>query len=259
MDGIRVRHEPSGIAVVTLDRPERRNACTQAMWRGLGDIFTELAGDRGTRAVILTGAGGHFCAGADISEFETNRNDAAAAERYEQDVARCERTISDFPKPTVAAVTGYAMGGGCGLTVCCDFRVAHVSAKFGIPAARLGIVYTMQECEALATVVGITNAKRILFTGEAVDAHDAARMGLVDLVTEDDAVEAAAAFLSRMAENAPLSIQGAKLALNAIARGEARAREAELRAFAGRAADSADYAEGRRAFMEKRRPRFTGR
>lgn len=258
MDHIQIRRAASGIAVVTIDRPERRNACSQAMWRGLRDGFEALAADPQVRAAILTGAGGHFCAGADISEFETSRNDAAAAERYEADVADCERAILDFPKPTVAAVTGYAMGGGCGLAVCCDFRVAHVSARFGIPAARLGIVYTMQECEALAAVVGVTNAKRILYTGEPVDAHMAERMGLADLVTEGDAVEAATGFLGRMAENAPLSIRGAKLALNAIARGMAAEREAELRDLAARAADSADYAEGRRAFMAKRSPRFTG-
>jgi enoyl-CoA hydratase/carnithine racemase len=165
---IHVRREASGIAVVTIDRPERRNACSQAMWRGLRETFENLAADPQTRAAILTGAGGHFCAGADISEFETARHDAAAAERYEADVAECERTILDFPKPTVAAVAGYAMGGGCGLAVCCDFRVADESARFGIPAARLGIVYTMQECQALAAIVGVTQAKRILYTGEPV-------------------------------------------------------------------------------------------
>ena len=174
-------------------------------------------------------------------------------------MAGCERAIRDCPKPTVAAVAGYAMGGGCGLTVVCDFRIAHTSARFGIPAARLGIVYTVMECQALATVVGVTNAKRILFTGEWVDASQAAAMGLVDEVTEGDVVAAALAFVGRMAENAPLSIQGAKMTLNAIAEGQAAAREPELRAFAARAADSADYAEGRRAFMEKRKPRFSGR
>ena len=259
MSFISVEREQSGVAVVTIDRPERRNACNQAMWRELGRLFREFAEDSAVRAVVLTGAGGHFCAGADISEFETARQDAAGAERYEADVAACERAIRDCPKPTVAAVAGYAMGGGCGLTVVCDFRIAHISARFGIPAARLGIVYTVMECQALANIVGVTNAKRILFTGEWVDAAQAAAMGLTDEVTDGDVVAAALAFVGRMAENAPLSIQGAKMTLNAIAEGEAAVREPELRAFAARAADSADYAEGRRAFMEKRKPRFSGR
>lgn len=229
------------------------------MWQEIGRHFTELGRDPDVRAVILTGSGGHFCAGADISEFATARQDATSAERYEADVGTCERAIRDCPKPTVAAVSGYAMGGGCGLTVVCDFRVGHSSARFGIPAARLGIVYTMLECQALASVVGVTNAKKILFTGEWIDARRAESIGLLDEVTEGDAVEAALAFVGRMAANAPLSIQGAKIALNAIGAGEAAAREPELRAFAARAADSADYAEGRQAFMEKRPPRFVGR
>ena len=259
MDRIKARRTPSGIAIVTIDRPERRNACNQAMWRELGRVFRDLGEDAGVRGVVLTGAGGHFCAGADISEFETARQDAAGAERYEQDVGDCERAIRDCPKPTVAAVAGYAMGGGCGLTVVCDFRIADGSARFGIPAARLGIVYTALECAALANVVGVVNAKKILFGGDWIDAATAESYGLVDAVTDGDVVEAALAFLARMAENAPLSIQGAKMTLNAIAHGEVAAREPQLRAFAARAADSADYAEGRRAFMEKRPPRFTGR
>ena len=258
LETITIRREASGTAVVTLDRPSKRNACTQAMWRALGETFARLGDDPAVRAIVLTGAGGHFCAGADISEFGTARHDAAAAARYEADVAFCEQTIRHCPKPTVAAVSGYAMGGGCGLAVSCDFRVAHAGARFGIPAARLGIVYTMGECHALATIVGITQAKRILFTGEWVDTARAEAIGLADLVTDEDPVEAALAFVAGMAENAPLSIQGAKLALNAVADGEMEGRTSDLERVAARAADSADYAEGRQAFLEKRRPRFRG-
>lgn len=259
MKNLNVTVATHGIAVVTIDRPERRNACNQAMWRGLADAFGHLKEDPSVHAVVLTGAGGHFCAGADISEFAEVRDDSVAALEYSRSVADAEQAIFHFPKPVVAAVAGYAMGGGCGLSLVCDFRVAHTSARFAIPAAKLGIVYSLDECRALATVVGVTNAKRILFTGEQLDVEEAQRIGLVDVVTEQDVVEAALAFAARMSGNAPISIEGAKVALNAVATGETAERRAEVALISRRASDSADYREGRQAFLEKRKPRFTGR
>lgn len=258
MQNLSVTPASNGTAVVTIDRPERRNACNQAMWRGLAELFTRLREDRSVHAVVLTGAGGHFCAGADISEFADVRDDSAAALEYSKSVSDAEQAIFHFPKPVIAAVSGYAIGGGCGLSLVCDFRVAHTSARFAIPAAKLGIVYSLDECRALATVVGVTRAKRILFTGEQIAAEEAVRIGLVDILTEQDALEAALEFAGRMSGNAPLSIEGAKVALNAVATGEAAARRDEVALISRRAADSADYREGRQAFLEKRKPRFTG-
>src|SRR5690606_32734439 len=152
----------------------------------------------------------------------------------------------------------YAMGGGCGLSLVCDFRVAHTSARFAIPAAKLGIVYSLDECRALATVVGVTHAKRILFTGEQIAAEEAVRIGLVDILTEQDALETALEFAGRMSGNAPLSIEGAKVALNAVATGEAAARRDDVALISRRAADSADYREGRLGFLGQRKPACTG-
>jgi len=247
------------VAIVTIDRPEKRNACTLAMWQELGRVFEELAADTTARVVILTGAGGQFCAGADISEFGSVRNDAASAGVYAEANDGAEHALSHMPKPTIAAIDGFAMGGGCGLALCCDFRVAAADARMGIPAAKLGIVYSPESCRALYDAVGLSNAKRILFTGGRFTAEEAARMGLVDILAEGPALPAALAFAAEMSGNAPLSLAGAKTVLNAIADGSVNARLDEFAALRAAAADSEDYAEGRRAFVEKRAPGFVGR
>ena len=262
MSDILVRtDEPASVAVVTLNRPARRNAVSLAMWRALRSTFDGLSDDPAVRLVILTGAGGHFCAGADISEFAAVRGDAAAGAAYEEAVDACYGALGALGKPTVAAVSGYCVGGGCALAMACDFRVADRTARFGIPAARLGVVYTVRECRLLLALVGLTAAKRILFGGEILGVDEAARVGLVDAVTGEggDVTQAAVGFAGGMAENAPLSVAGAKLILDAIAHDRVEAEADAIGALMRRAMDSEDYREGARAFMEKRRPVFTGR
>ncbi len=248
---------PDGVAVVTISHPERRNACTQAMWRALGETFTALAANPAARAVVMTGEGAAFCAGADISEFATARTDSAAAAQYSNDVDAAEIAIRATPMPVIAAIKGPAIGGGCGLAVACDFRMGDATTRMGIPAARLSIVYSMKETQMLAEVVGATNAKRILFSGDYFDAEASVRLGLLDEIVADP-LAAALAYASHIAERAPMSVKGAKLAINAIAAGEIDDVSAEYEALRTRAADSADYAEGRLAFMEKRKPAFRG-
>lgn len=257
-DDILLRVDAGGIAVVTLNRPAKRNAVSLAMWRELSAIFSGLAGRADVRVVVLTGAGGHFCAGADISEFAKIRSTVADAAAYEHTTDEACQAIRNFPKPAIAAVEGFAMGGGCALALCCDFRVARTGAKFGIPAARLGIVYSPAECQVLLSTVGLAGAKRILFTGAPVELDEARRMGFVDEATDGPAEAAAIAFAQRMTENAPLSLAGAKAILNALADGSAPSRRAELEKLVIGSIESADYQEGGRAFMEKRRPRFEG-
>ncbi len=253
-----VRRRPD-IAVVTINRPERRNACNLAAWRGLAAAFTELAGDRAVRLVILTGAAGHFCAGADISEFSAIRADSAAGAAYEHVVDACYDAIAALPQPSIAAVSGSVVGGGCALAMSCDFRVARGDARFGIPAAKLGAVYTIRECNQLLSLVGLANAKRILYSGSLIDAAEATRIGLVDQRVEGDPIEAAIAFAEVMVANAPLSIAGAKRVLQSIATGSLERDRAEIQGMIDRAFDSEDYKEGGRAFLEKRRPNFRGR
>ncbi len=251
--------EEAGVVLVTLNRPARRNAVSLAMWHALGRLFAGFGSRDDVRAIILTGAGGHFCAGADISEFATVRADAAMGRVYEAaaDAATC--AIRDCPRPTIAAISGYAMGGGCGVALACDFRIADLSARMGIPAARLGIVYGALDCSLLLRQAGLANAKRVLYSGRAFAVDACVEMGLVDVVATTGALEEARSFAAELSANAPLSIAGAKLVLEALASGTAEARAAEIEAFIDRTMDSADYREGSRAFVEKRRPVFTGR
>jgi enoyl-CoA hydratase/carnithine racemase len=181
-------------------------------------------------------------------------------EAYEAVADSATRAVRDCELPTIAAVSGYAMGGGCGLALACDFRIGDSSARIGIPAARLGIVYGPLDCSLLLRQVGLANAKRVLYSGRAFDLDDCRRMGLVDMPAEQgSALEAAHAFAADLSNNAPLSIRGAKLVLDALATGTADTRAGEIDAFIARAMDSADYKEGAAAFAAKRPPRFVGR
>lgn len=259
MPEIIVTRPTPAIAIVTIDRPARRNACNLAAWQGLARSFRELAAEREVRLVILTGAAGHFCAGADISEFATLRADSAGGAAYEREVEAAYRAIQQLPQPSIAAIEGSCVGGGCALALCCDFRVARRNLRFGIPAAKLGTVYTIEECRLLLSVVGIANAKRILFGGELFDAAAAGEMGFADAVVEGDPVAAATHFGEAMAANAPLAVAGIKRILQELAYGDVESRKSEIAALIRTALDSEDYREGAAAFLEKRKADFTGR
>jgi enoyl-CoA hydratase/carnithine racemase len=248
-----------GVALVMIDRPRRRNALNLAAWRDLAAQFRALAETREARLIILTGAGGQFCAGADISEFAEARADSATGAAYERETTACYAAIRAAPQPTVAAIEGACVGGGCAIALCCDFRVMHRAARFGIPAARLGTIYSIAECRLLWQVVGLANARRILYSGDLFDVVAARQMGFADVVAKGGAVEAAIDFALPIAQNAPLALAGTKLILDALAAGEVEARRATIDALIREALDSEDYQEGARAFLAKRPPRFTGR
>ena len=251
------RPEP-GVAVVMIDRPARRNALNLAAWRDLAESFRQLARLPEVRLVVLTGAGGHFCAGADISEFAEVRADSAGGAVYEREVAACYDAIRALPQPSFAAIEGACVGGGCAIALSCDFRVMHRAARFGIPATRLGTIYTVEECRLLYSIVGLGNAKRILYGSDLFDVVAARQMGFADVVAREGAVEAAIAFGAGMMANAPLAIAGIKVILQALAAGDVEARRAEIAALIKEALDSEDYREGARAFLEKRPARFAG-
>jgi enoyl-CoA hydratase/carnithine racemase len=250
--------DAEGIARGVIDRPAKRNALSLAMWQALGATFDALSRESAIRCVILAGAGDHFSAGADISEFGEVRADAAAGLDYDRVCDEATIAIRDCRKPVIAAVSGFAVGGGLGIALACDFRVVARSARMGIPAGRLGLVYSILDCSLLVERIGATKAKRVLFTGSIFSFDDCVGLGLVDVDSGEDAMAAAAGLAGTIAGNAPLSLAGNKAIIGAVADGTASARRAELEGLIAQAFDSEDYREGQRAFAEKRPPAFRG-
>jgi enoyl-CoA hydratase/carnithine racemase len=247
-----------GVATVTLNRPQKRNAIHLAMWRRLETTFLDLSNDPNVRVVIVTGADGNFCAGADISEFGDVRLDAESGRIYEQATEAATIAIREFPLPTIAAVSGYGVGGGCGIALACDFRVGDPSTRMGIPAARLGIVYSALDCSLLYRAVGLARAKRVMFAGRHFPVDQCISMGLIDNAHPNDALTGAREMADEFVENAPLSLRGSKFILEALAAHQLEANEKSILALIDTAFESADYQEGSRAFLEKRSPVFVG-
>jgi enoyl-CoA hydratase/carnithine racemase len=243
-------------AIVAINRIPKRNALTLSMWRYLTETFISLSANSQVRAVILTGAGNSFCAGADISEFEQVRSTAQQIEEYEAAVDACTGAIAATPKPTIAVINGYCMGGGCGLAMACDFRFSHFSSTFGIPAARLSIVYGVTGMRRLMALVGLPAAKRILYSAERFDARKALEIGFIDQL-DNDPLAKAQEFCALLAHNAPLTISGTKALLDAMATSGLPSADHVADVMA-QAMQSDDYREGRTAFMEKRAPVFHG-
>ena len=246
------------VAIVSLNRPAVRNAVTLAMWRELAMIYSKLADDDEVRAIVLAGSGADFSVGADISEFDTIRDNREQSAAYEVSVDACSAAIAGIAKLVIAAISGYCLGGGCHLALACDFRFANHTSRIGIPSAKLSIVYGVKSVQRLLALAGLANAKRVLYSGERFDAARAQAMGLVDEVC-DDAIPTAVAFAKNLAGNAPLSIAGAKFMLNGLAMGNGALDVSAAERLIDQASDSEDFREGRRAFAEKRPPRFRGR
>ena len=247
-----------GIAYVVLNRPSVGNAITLAMWRELAEIFARLAIERDLRAVMLMGEGKDFSVGADISEFDRIRNDRQQSADYEVAVDACSSAIAELGKPVVAAISGYCLGGGCHLALACDFRFGDRTTTIGIPSAKLSIIYGIRSVQRLLALVGIANAKRILYTGDRYPAEQARSMGLIDEI-HDDARIAAEQFVERLSANAPLSIAGAKFMLDGLSMGAGALDLTAAQRLIDAASDSEDFREGRRAFAEKTPPRFRGK
>lgn len=249
-----------GIGWLTFNHPERRNAMSLDMWQAMGEVLERFAAEDAVRVVVMQGAGERaFISGADISQFETHRSNAEASAEYNRIAGQSRRILAEFDKPIIARIRGFCIGGGLAVAMAADFRIAADDSEFGIPAAKLSIVYPFDGIRALAALVGPGNARKILFTGFRYPAAEALRMGLIEEMTTVEALdETVLTYARAIAANAPLSINGSKQALRELAKDEADRDLDRLRTLSTEAMNSADYAEGRRAFMEKRKPVFTG-
>ena len=250
-----------GVGVVTFNQPEKHNAMSVEMWLGLAEILDDFRADDSVRTVILTGAGNRaFVSGADISQFEQQRSNADAQRAYDEQTSIGRRKLASFPKPTIASIRGYCLGGGLALAMQADLRLTDTSGQFGIPAARLGIAYGFEGLHNLVSLVGPAHARMILYTGNRIDAAEAHRIGLVNQVVPVDELRSVVFGLAQqIAANAPLSVAASKIGIDQVLRDPA---ERDLDALARAAVvcfDSADYKEGRTAFREKRQPHFVGR
>ena len=249
------------IGTVLFNQPEKHNAISLAMWDGLAEILDAFAADPAIRVVVLRGAGERaFVSGADISQFDAERNDAEAQIHYERRTRAGRARLASFDKPVIAAVRGFCLGGGLGIALAADLRLAASDAVFGIPAARLGLAYGFDMTRQLVATVGPAAARMLLYSGERIDAAEAMRIGLVNRsvpVAEFEAVLSSLA--ERIAANAPLSIAAAKRAVAAALADPETRDTAGLEAAIRACFDSGDYREGRTAYREKRPPRFTGR
>lgn len=245
------------IATIAFTRPDKHNAVSYAMWLALARLMPALAADDAVDVVVLRGTpGGPFSAGADIAEFQTLRADAAGARRYGEAVEAGEQALIAFPKPTVALVEGFAIGGGTQLAAACDLRVCETGSRFGVTPAKLGIVYALGSTARLVEVVGPAWARWILLTGELLDAATALRIGLVHEVVEPGQVPARAyALAATMAARARISLEGGKELIARAAAGRLEVDDAVTELYR-RSWTSAEYAEGVAAFLAKRAPDF---
>ncbi len=249
-----------GVGRITFNQPEKRNAMSVEMWDGMTAALDEWEPDPAARVVVLTGAGEKaFVSGADISQFGATRSNADAQREYDKLTSAGRRKLAGFEKPVIARIQGFCLGGGLGIAMQADLRIAGQSAQFGIPAAKLGIAYGFDMVRRLVSLVGEAHARQLLFTGDRIDATEAARIGLVNQVVPDAELDATVDRLATtMAGNAPLSLRGMKFILGQVVQ-DAGARDmAAVDRAVATCFDSADYTEGRTAFMEKRAPRFVG-
>ena len=255
-----ISRREDGVGHVVFNNPEKRNAVSLEMWREVDSALSDFARDCAIRAVVVTGAGDKaFVSGADVSKFETERASKDAVEKYNLATERAYTALHGFPKPTIARIRGACVGGGVNLAVCCDLRLCSEGARFAIPAARLGIGYGHANMSRLVDAIGVSCAMEMLYTARTFDAEEALRMGLVNQLLRDEELDAGVdEYARRIAGNAPLTIALAKAAVGELRKDPALRDIEKLERMVEACSTSQDYVEGRRAFIEKREPRFTG-
>lgn len=250
-----------GIGWMTFNNPERHNALSVEMRLAVIDVLTDFRNDDDIRVVVMTGAGGRsFVSGADISQFEKQRATPEQQAEYAALSGRMDEAMTGLGKPLIAMIKGFCLGGGLGVALNADIRVASSDSRFGIPAARLSIGYPYGSIRKLMALVGPAYAKEILFTAKRYPADAALRMGLINDVVEPDKLEESVHELATtICANAPLTIRASKAIVEELLKNEDE-HDLDLCAeLVRRCMESEDFVEGRRAFMEKRRPRFSGK
>jgi enoyl-CoA hydratase/carnithine racemase len=245
---------------VIFNNPERRNAVSLEMWAAIPPVLAAFEADPQVRVVVLAGAGDRaFVSGADISQFEAQRSDARAEQRYSAASAAAILAMTGFSKPSIAMIRGFCIGGGLAVALTCDLRICAEDSRFAIPAARLGLGYGFAGLKMLIDLVGPSVAKEIMFTARQFSAEEALRVGLVNRVAPSDQLETVVRdYTAMIGANAPLTIRAAKMAVREALRDPDKRRLAEVETAVAACFDSADFREGRTAFMEKRPPLFRG-
>ena len=256
----KLRVERDGpVGRLVLDNPERRNAIGADMWRAIAPAMAGFNADASIRCIVMRGEGTQaFAAGADISEFEKNRASEGDVKDYEAATSAAHHAIESSPKPVIALIHGFCVGGGMAVALSCDLRYADASSRFAIPAARLGLGYGVHGTGRLVATVGHAAAREIMFSARRYDAGEALAMGLVNRVLPDSELDDYVRKVAlELAANAPMTIAASKAVLNALV--EPKGDFSAAQAAVARCMTSEDYVEGRRAFMEKRAPAFKGK
>jgi enoyl-CoA hydratase/carnithine racemase len=256
-----IARKEGGIGWMIFNQPEKHNAVSYEMWLAVPKIIAAFEADPQVRVIVLAGAGEKaFVSGADISEFETARGTVEKVKRYEEITDRATDHAVHLSKPTIAMIRGYCIGGGLGIALSCDLRYATEASRFGIPAAKLGLGYRHEGVKKLVDVVGPSAAKEIFFTARQFSAAEALQMRLINRVVSDGELESTVReACALICANAPLTITAAKGVIGELTKVGSDLDAAHCDSLINACFDSGDYQEGRKAFMEKRKPVFTGR
>lgn len=260
-DGQIIGRKDGAIGTLVFDHPKKRNAVSLDMAKRVPEVMSDLVADPAIRVIVVTGSGdASFVSGMDVSEFEAKRSTAAENAAYYATVSGMYRAVRHAEKPTVAAIRGFCMGGGMAIACGCDLRICSDDSQFAIPAARLGLGYAGAYTQWVVEAIGPAYAKEMLLTARRYSAAEARHMGLVHASTPAHEFDAFCAdYVARIAENAPLSMKAAKRIIDDVIGGLDKEGQERADRLVAACSDSEDYKEGRRAFMEKRPPKFFGR